>query len=48
MNLKPRKPSSLRLRDLLAEALAGVLQRPARSAMTALGTIIGVGAFVMA
>lgn len=32
--------------DLLAEALAGVLQRPARSALTALGTVLGVGAFV--
>ncbi|MGW7412024.1 ABC transporter permease [Streptomyces sp. NPDC054863] len=33
-------------RDLLAEALAGVLQRPARSALTALGTVLGVGAFI--
>ncbi|MEE1929189.1 ABC transporter permease [Streptomyces sp. TRM 70351] len=33
-------------RDLFAEALAGVLQRPARSALTALGTVLGVGAFV--
>ncbi|MFI9065639.1 ABC transporter permease [Streptomyces sp. NPDC053429] len=33
-------------RDMLAEALAGVLQRPARSALTALGTVLGVGAFI--
>ncbi|MFE2721365.1 ABC transporter permease [Kitasatospora sp. NPDC059327] len=40
------EPSRLPLRDLLAEALAGVLQRPARSALTGLGTVLGVGAFV--
>ncbi|MEU9172094.1 ABC transporter permease [Streptomyces sp. NPDC048420] len=34
------------LRDLLAEALAGMLQRPGRSALTALGTVLGVGTFV--
>lgn len=34
------------LRDLLAEAIAGTLQRPARSALTALGTVLGVGTFV--
>ncbi|MFH9728557.1 ABC transporter permease [Streptomyces sp. NPDC017254] len=33
-------------RDLLAEALAGMLQRPTRSALTMLGTVLGVGAFV--
>jgi putative ABC transport system permease protein len=33
-------------RDLLAEASAGVLQRPARSILTTLGTVLGVGAFV--
>ncbi|MCX5377323.1 ABC transporter permease [Streptomyces sp. NBC_00091] len=33
-------------RDLLSEALAGVLQRPARSALTGLGTVLGVGTFV--
>lgn len=33
-------------RDLLLESLAGILQRPARSALTALGTVLGVGAFV--
>ncbi|MFG2291835.1 ABC transporter permease [Streptomyces sp. NPDC048603] len=33
-------------RDLLGEALAGMLQRPARSALTMLGTVLGVGAFV--
>ncbi|MFJ5829693.1 ABC transporter permease [Streptomyces sp. NPDC093089] len=38
--------SVLAPRDLLAEALAGMLQRPARSALTMLGTVLGVGAFV--
>lgn len=39
-------PSALSPRDLLSEALAGMLQRPARSALTALGTVLGVGTFV--
>lgn len=40
--------SSSRLvwRDLAAEAIAGVTQRPGRAALTMLGTILGVGAFV--
>ncbi|WP_078906940.1 ABC transporter permease [Streptomyces sp. NRRL S-378] len=42
---KARRPG-LAARDLCAEALAGVLQRPARSALTALGTVLGVGAFI--
>ncbi|TRO58667.1 ABC transporter permease [Streptomyces sp. IB201691-2A2] len=33
-------------RDLLSESVAGILQRPARSALTALGTVLGVGTFV--
>ncbi|WP_434091131.1 ABC transporter permease [Streptomyces flaveus] len=40
------QPSRLHPRDLLSEALAGMLQRPARSALTALGTVLGVGTFV--
>ncbi|MFJ1751597.1 ABC transporter permease [Kitasatospora sp. NPDC088134] len=32
--------------DLIAEALAGVLQRPARALLTAVGTVLGVGTFV--
>ncbi|MFF7457626.1 ABC transporter permease [Kitasatospora sp. NPDC008115] len=40
------EPSRFPLRDLLSEALAGVLQRPARSALTGLGTVLGVGTFV--
>lgn len=36
----------LDLRDLGAEAIAGLLQRPGRAALTALGTVLGVGAFV--
>lgn len=39
-------PSRLSLCDLLYEALAGVLQRPARSVLTALGTVLGVGSFI--
>jgi putative ABC transport system permease protein len=33
-------------RDLMAEATAGLLARPARLALTVLGTVIGVGALV--
>jgi len=39
-------PSRLAGRDAAAEAVAGVVQRPGRSALTMLGTILGVGAFV--
>lgn len=38
--------SRLGARDLTGEAAAGMLQRPGRTAMTALGTLLGVGAFV--
>ncbi|MET7860136.1 ABC transporter permease [Streptomyces sp. NPDC005318] len=38
--------SRLRLRDGLGEALAGLVQRPGRSMLTMLGTVLGVGAFV--
>ncbi|MGA6170031.1 ABC transporter permease [Streptomyces sp. NPDC012600] len=38
--------SRFALRDLLSEAVAGVLQRPARSVLTALGTVLGIGSFV--
>jgi putative ABC transport system permease protein len=38
--------STLPPRDLLAEAFAGVLQRPGRSVLTMLGTVLGIGAFV--
>jgi putative ABC transport system permease protein len=43
---RPTERSTLPLRDLLAEALAGLLQRPGRSALTMLGTVLGIGAFV--
>src|SRR5436305_11209057 len=39
------EPSRLRPRDLVSESLAGVLQRPARTVLTLLGTVLGVGAF---
>jgi putative ABC transport system permease protein len=35
-----------RTRDLLSEAVAGILQRPGRSVLTAVGTILGVGTVV--
>ena len=39
-------PTRLSAGDLLEEALAGILQRPGRAALTALGTVLGVAAFV--
>jgi putative ABC transport system permease protein len=36
----------LTARDTTAEAVAGIVQRPGRSAATMLGTVLGVGAFV--
>lgn len=39
-------PSTLSLADLLAESASGLLQRPTRSVLTSLGTVLGVGAFV--
>ena len=41
-----RPQSRLHLKDLLVEALAGVTRRAGRSALTVLGTLLGVGAFV--
>ncbi|MGW1772184.1 ABC transporter permease [Streptomyces sp. NPDC002104] len=40
------RPSVFGWRDVLSESLAGMLQRPGRSALTALGTVLGVGTFV--
>ncbi|WP_457033002.1 ABC transporter permease [Kitasatospora sp. P5_F3] len=42
----PEPSSRLSVRDLCAEALSGILQRPGRSALTMLGTVLGIGAFV--
>lgn len=39
-------PPRMGIVDLLDEALSGILQRPGRSVLTAVGTILGVGAFV--
>lgn len=36
----------LTVRDAAAEAVAGIVQRPGRTVLTMLGTILGVGAFV--
>ena len=38
--------SKLSLRDLVSEALAGVLARPARALLTVLGTVLGIAALV--
>ncbi|MFB7943833.1 ABC transporter permease [Kitasatospora phosalacinea] len=43
---RPVEPSRLPFRALVSEAVAGILQRPARSALTGLGTVLGVGTFV--
>ncbi|MGH2943232.1 MAG: ABC transporter permease [Solirubrobacteraceae bacterium] len=48
-NERERRPGAqptLPLRDLLAEAVAGLLARPARVALTVLGTVVGVAALV--
>ena len=44
----PREMTRPRLtvRDATAEAVAGIVQRPGRAALTMLGTVLGVGAFV--
>jgi len=43
----PGLPSPrLSVRDAAAEAVAGIVQRPGRSGLTMLGTVLGVGAFV--
>jgi putative ABC transport system permease protein len=36
----------LAARDAVAEAVAGIVQRPGRAVLTMLGTVLGVGAFV--
>ncbi|AGZ41623.1 ABC transporter permease [Actinoplanes friuliensis] len=38
--------SRLSLRDLVGEAVSGILQRPGRSTLTMLGTVLGIGAMV--
>lgn len=40
------EPSRLRWTDAVSEAIAAVTDRPIRTLLTALGTIVGVGAFV--
>jgi putative ABC transport system permease protein len=42
----PPRASRFRLADLASEAIAGLLQRPGRSALTVLGTVAGIGGFV--
>ena len=38
--------SRMAARDAVAEAIAGITQRPGRAVLTMLGTVLGVGAFV--
>lgn len=40
------QPTSLSLRDLASEALSGLVQRPGRSVLTMLGTVLGIASFV--
>lgn len=40
------EPSRLKWSDTISEALSAITQRPVRTLLTALGTILGVGAFV--
>jgi putative ABC transport system permease protein len=40
------RPPRLAARDAAAEAVAGIVQRPGRTVLTMLGTVLGVGAFV--
>ncbi|TYB45696.1 ABC transporter permease [Actinomadura chibensis] len=42
----PVQPTRLSARDLLDEALSGMLTRPGRTGLTVLGTILGIAAFV--
>ena len=42
----PGPSSRFSARDLAGEAVAGLLQRPGRSALTMLGTVLGIGGFV--
>lgn len=42
----PVAASTFPLLDLAAESLAGLLQRPMRSFLTVLGTVLGIGSFV--
>lgn len=46
MTRRSRQRSKLGLRDLMTEAGAAIRRRTGRSILTALGTVIGVGAFV--
>ncbi|PDQ34478.1 MAG: hypothetical protein B5766_11155 [Candidatus Lumbricidophila eiseniae] len=40
-------PSTMRVRDVLVEAVAALTARPGRAALTTLGTILGVGTLVV-
>ncbi|HEU4750339.1 MAG TPA: ABC transporter permease, partial [Acidimicrobiia bacterium] len=39
-------PARMEVRDLAAEAVAGIFARPGRSMLTVLGTVLGIGALV--
>lgn len=40
------QPARMAVRDLMAEAVAGIFARPGRTALTVLGTVLGIGALV--
>ncbi len=43
---RDRERPKMRVRDLLAEAIAGIAERPLRTALTSLGTVMGIAALV--
>jgi ABC-type antimicrobial peptide transport system permease subunit len=43
---RDRERPKMRIRDLLAEAIAGIAERPLRTALTSLGTVMGIAALV--
>ena len=46
VTVRPLTRPHLAMRDLLAEAATGLVSRPARTALTALGTVLGIAAMV--
>lgn len=44
--MSPTDPTRVAARDLISEAVAGIFARPGRTALTVLGTVLGIGALV--
>lgn len=42
----PTSPARMKVGDLVAESVAGLLARPGRTVLTVLGTVLGIGALV--